>query len=225
MFVMQQLALPFKREEIELKIFFERAGGLPVALTITDNASGVLSVREKNGTLYVRIHGMFLGAGDDVLNEIAGFIKTRKGATPLLREFIRQNSKEIKKRAGRKISIKTAGKHYDLRDIFEAINNKYFHDRLDCPISWGTWKRGYAVRKRTLGSYNSRSNIIRINPLLDKPAVPPYFIEYVVYHEMLHADLGVELKNKRRTVHSGEFRRREKLFEDYERAAAWEKRL
>jgi hypothetical protein len=40
---------------------------------------------------------------------------------------------------------------------------------------------------------------------------------------MLHADMDVETKNGRRSVHSREFRRREKLFKDYERATAWEK--
>jgi predicted metal-dependent hydrolase len=79
------------------------------------------------------------------------------------------------------------------------------------------------VRRRTLGSYSSHTNIIRINPVLDKRSVPPYFIEFIIYHEMLHADLGVETGENRRSVHTREFRRREKMFKKYAEALAWEK--
>ncbi len=64
----------------------------------------------------------------------------------------------------------------------------------------------------------------RINPILDNERVPYYFIEFVVYHEMLHAHIRVQKKNGRRSVHSKEFRDREKMFRDYEDAMAWENR-
>jgi predicted metal-dependent hydrolase len=66
--------------------------------------------------------------------------------------------------------------------------------------------------------------MIRINPVLDIERVPPYFVEFIVYHEMLHAFLGVKNKNGRRSVHSKEFRELEKRFSDYEKAMAWEKK-
>jgi hypothetical protein len=53
--------------------------------------------------------------------------------------------------------------------------------------------------------------------------VPPYVVEFIVYHEMLHAQLGVEEQNGRRAVHTRELRRREKLFKEYEKAIAWER--
>lgn len=79
------------------------------------------------------------------------------------------------------------------------------------------------MRNRTLGSYLDSVNTIRINPVLDKKSVPRYYIEFIVYHEMLHADMGVTEKNGRRVVHSKEFRAREKSFRDYRKAMAWEK--
>jgi len=39
---------------------------------------------------------------------------------------------------------------------------------------------------------------------------------------MLHAVMGTPLRGKRRSVHSREFRKKEKLFKDYEKAMAWE---
>ena len=79
------------------------------------------------------------------------------------------------------------------------------------------------VRKRTLGSYSERSHTIRINPVLDKRTVPCYVVAYVVYHEMLHAAMGISRHGGRRIVHSREFRRKEKLFKEYEKAMAWER--
>ncbi len=79
--------------------------------------------------------------------------------------------------------------------------------------------------KRTLGSYCLRTNTIRINPVLDRKTVPDYFIGFIVYHEMLHADMGVCRINGRRSVHSSEFRKRERMFKEYEKALAWEKHM
>ena len=66
--------------------------------------------------------------------------------------------------------------------------------------------------------------MIRINPQLDAKKVPSYYMEFLVYHEMLHADIGIKNKNNRRIVHSGEFKKREKEFKQYEKAIEWEKK-
>jgi predicted metal-dependent hydrolase len=60
---------------------------------------------------------------------------------------------------------------------------------------------------------------------MDSKRVPGYFIEYVVYHEMLHAAIGIQEREGRRSIHSAEFKKREKLFKYYERAMAWENTL
>ena len=79
------------------------------------------------------------------------------------------------------------------------------------------------MRKRRLGSFHRDRNLIRINPVLDSKNVPRYFIEYVVYHEMLHAAERVESCVGRQRVHTKEFKRREKVFKYYEQALAWER--
>ena len=61
--------------------------------------------------------------------------------------------------------------------------------------------------------------------ILDKKKVHPFFIEFIIYHEMLHADIGVRESKGRRTVHCREFRRREKIFKKYSEAIAWEKEM
>ena len=49
-------------------------------------------------------------------------------------------------------------------------------------------------------------------------------IEWVVYHEMLHALLGFQVVNGVNYAHTSEFRRRERRFPQYARASAWESR-
>ena len=75
-----------------------------------------------------------------------------------------------------------------------------------------------------LGHYDPVHHTITISPVLDSAEVPDYAVRYIVYHEMLHADLGIGKGEGRRIVHGPEFRIREKLFRHYERAIAWEKK-
>jgi hypothetical protein len=222
----EQLSLPLSKDVFHLRDFFQSGTGKPVSLVVTDNSASVLSIREKGKTVVVRLHRMFLDAGDDVIAEITRFIRCRKGRTPLLRRFLKENSHRIKKPSPRRTTVRTAGKYHDLHEIFHSLNDEYFGGRISCTITWGAtrrWRSGYAVRRRTLGSYSGSQNVIRINPVLDRRSVPRYFVEFVVYHEMLHADMGVNEKNGRRRVHSGEFKKRERLFRHYNRTVAWEK--
>lgn len=222
---MKQLSLSFGHSENSLKKIFEQAASRKVTLTITDNATSMITVKTKGETLSVRLHRIFLWAGMDVIEEVAGFVKRRRGKTPLINAFIREKRENLREKVARKVNIKSSGRHYDLKGIYESVNMEYFGNMVAASITWGTKSPRYAVRRRTLGSFSSHSNTIRINPILDSARIPRYFIEFIVYHEMLHANMGVEkTSNGRRSVHSREFKERERRFRGYERAMAWEKK-
>ncbi|MDH4232116.1 MAG: SprT-like domain-containing protein, partial [Nitrospirota bacterium] len=127
-------------------------------------------------------------------------------------------------RSPAKIPARYAGQHYCLKTIYEALNSEYFDGGVSASITWGRSSSRYRAKLRTLGSYNVETNTIRINPLLDKKTVPSYFLEFIVYHEMLHAFLGVKNINGRRSIHSKDFRLQEKKFRHYEKAMEWEKK-
>ncbi len=218
-----QLLLPLERDALQLRRYFERRCASPISLTITDNSTSILSVKDRGGTVFIRLHRMFLCAGEEVLHEIAAFLRRRKGPTPLLRGFLSQNTHRIREARPRKRTLRPRGNHHDLGAIYDSLNAEYFGSSLSCTLTWGTKGPGHAVRKRTLGSYSRHTNTIRINPVLDRKAVPRYFVEFVVFHEMLHSDTAIHEKNGRRQVHSKQFRQREKLFRHYDRALAWEK--
>ena len=216
--------MPLSNTPISLKNYFERVTSSIVSLAITDNSTSMLSVRKKGDAISVRLHRIFLDARHDVIDEIAVFIKRRKGSTPLLRRFVKENLIRVRNAPPKRVKINTQGNYHNLGEIYDSLNRDYFQEKLSCPITWGTGRARYAVRKRTLGSYSRHANIIRINTTLDRKHVPRYFIEFVIYHEMLHADMDPTVKNGRNIVHSREFRGREKQFRDYERALNWEKK-
>jgi hypothetical protein len=167
---------------------------------------------------------MFLSADHEVIVEIVSYLNKRRGAMPHFRSFIRANREDLKRKPAKKVNLRTEGRHHDLSELYDEINRAYFGSTVTAAITWGTRSPRSAVRKRTVGSYSERSNTIRINPVLDRKDVPACYVAFVVYHEMLHADMGTALRGKRRSVHPREFRRREKLFQEYEKAMAWEKR-
>jgi hypothetical protein len=214
----EQLCLPLRADEAYIRDYLERATGKSIALVVTDNSTSMFSVRAKGGGLSVRLHWMFLEAGQDVLREMAGFIRLGKGSTPLVMDFIRRNTDRINEKPLRRTSLKPTGRHHDLLEIFHSINREYFGGMISSFITWGSRSPRRAVKKRTLGSYSGSTDTIRINPVLDRKTVPRYYVEFIVYHEMLHADMGIEEGN----VHSREFKRRERLFRHYRKALALE---
>jgi len=221
---MHQTCFPFERDEISLKEYIQKSSRKDISLVITDNSTSMLSLRPEGNTVALRLHRMFLSACNDVLDEIASYLNDTGRKTPLVRNFINNNLHRLRERPVRRITHRTKGKHFDLHDIYRRINHEYFKGTVSASISWGSKGPKRLARHRTLGSYSSNGHVIRINPILDSQRVPRYFIEFIVYHEMLHADMGIEMNTGRRSVHSKEFRIREKKFADYERAIEWEKK-
>ena len=221
---MYQTTLPFHLNEDSLKTFLEKASSKKLSIVITDNSTSMLSIKEKKGVVIIRLHRMFLYADSDVLNEIADYIKHKRKKTPLIREFINRQAHSLKKSPQKKVTIRTEGRHHDLKEIYQSINREYFGEKVSASITWGAKSPKRAAAKRTLGSYSYHTNTIRINPQLDSKKVPRYYMEFLVYHEMLHAKIGIKNVNGKRIVHSGEFKKREKEFRHYKRALEWEKK-
>ena len=88
------------------------------------------------------------------------------------------------------------GEHYDLKSVYDRLNNLYFKDQLDLTITWFGQPERKVKSHRKLGLYVFQSRLIKVHRLIDHPSFPPYFISYIVYHEMLHSVLP-PLKGKR----------------------------
>jgi predicted metal-dependent hydrolase len=115
------------------------------------------------------------------------------------------------------------GHYHDLDAIMQELCASYFPQCTEVAISWGRW--GGRVRPRSIrfGVYQPQKQVIRIHPALDQAFVPRYFVEFIVYHELLHHVIPPIRINGRYGVHSAAFRRRERAFPRYAEAIAWRK--
>jgi hypothetical protein len=127
--------------------------------------------------------------------------------------------------AQRHLDLAYAGRHFNLKAVFDRLNARHFRRALNgYSIRWGRARRRRPLRYFIFGSIDDSRKLINIHPLLDAPFVPHWFLEYIVYHEMLHAVTPEEpLPGGRRRLHTTEFLRRERRFPHYQRARRWER--
>ncbi len=225
----RQLPLPFDDEPLWDASSLEAAllgeCRRPVQLVITDNRAVLLSFRREAGKVLLRLHRMFLYAPLDVVRAIARNVRRRnRGAHCEVRRFMNENLHRARKAPASLPPLVTAGMAHDLRRVYGQLNARFFEGKLRVPLTWG---RGGGRARRgglTFGSYDPVLDLIRIHPVLDRADVPLYFLESVVYHEMLHHQLGGVLDSAGRTVyHSRPFREAEARYPRYREALAWEK--
>ena len=194
-------------------------------LTLTENRSVLLSFCKKAGAVQLRLHRMFLHAPVDVVRSVARGLRrrTRKGDAGV-RRFMNENLFRVKRVPRRMPEVTARGEFYDLLEVYDRVNARFFAGSLRVPVTWG---RGSGRARRgglTFGSYDPVLGLIRIHPVLDRAEVPLYFLESVLYHEMLHHHLGgVPDKSGRTVYHSRAFREAEALYPRHQDALHWEK--
>ena len=221
-----QLEFTF-RDPVALHRELERRSGLRLQLVLTDNSHTVMSVKHHpvSGEVALRMHHMFLEADHDVLKALAAWLRKpscrRSGA--VIDRFIRDNRHLVRRRGSTARRLQTKGAVYDLRRLFDDVNAAHFGGSIAAAITWG--RRPTSRRRRSIrfGSYSVEEHLIRIHPYLDNARVPEFFVRYIVFHEMLHAHLGIEESpTGRRRIHTAEFKRIERAYPDYHRAEAWQ---
>jgi len=197
-----------------------------VALALTDNGRTMVSARQRAGIAHVRLHHMFVDADEATVRAVARFLTD--GHAPAgnqLQRFIRQNGDRIKRRVAH-AAVRACGHFHDLHAIMAELNARHFDPAVQARIGWARQGRapGRRSKRRSikLGSYRGRDPLIRVHPVLDAAWVPRFFVEYIVFHEMLHDVIGMPVLNGRRRLHGADFRARERQFERYDEAIAWE---
>jgi len=132
-----------------------------------------------------------------------------------------------RRRRGRRRHDGPQGDAHNLEGIFHRLNGQYFADRLPATaVGWST-----APWRRQLGVFDPGMRHIVINRRLDRPRIPEYVVAYVVYHEMLHLERAAPLRLRtpagalahrdfrcRLGLHTPEFRRAERQFQEFAQA-------
>lgn len=102
---------------------------------------------------------------------------------------------------------------HNLDSLAAEVRDEYFPDAHGVPVIWGRNTARKRRRSIRLGSYHRGTQLIRIHPLLNSPAVPVYFIKSIIYHELLHHVLG--------PAHDRRFHRHERRFRFHRESKEW----
>ena len=186
-------------------------------------------IRIRGGRVYVRISDIFKSAPDDVLRATAFILVARllSKRTPRIHESHYREyaySPEVlrsldiaRRRRGRKLISSSRGRVYDLERIFQRLNRRYFDEEIERPTL--TWSQRRT--RRILGHHDAAHETIVISKTLDAADIPEWFVEFVLYHEMLHIKHPARFIKGRRYYHTKAFRNEEQRFPRYEEAQRW----
>ncbi len=201
-----------------------------LSIKLTDNRYTMISVRrDRQGQqphFKVRLHAMFAMADPSITRALARYIAHNdREASSVLGEYIEANQHSVRAR-GRRIPsprLVMHGKVHNLKEIYDDLNQRYFAGGIDARITWGP-RMGKPRRRNSIkmGSYSVEDRLIRIHRSLDRAFVPRFFVEWIVFHEMLHQVHEIKVVNGRRQFHTKAFLRDEAKFEHYAKARQWE---
>jgi len=200
--------------------------GKGLRLTLTNNRYNIVAVRREPAAYAVRVHRIFIDAEPRLVRALARYVvHNDQRASRALGEFIKRHEPMINQapRRPRLMKLRPEGRFHNLQDIFDGLNQQYFAGTLQARITWGPAVFRAQQRSIKMGSFSVEDRIIRVHPALDQADVPRFFVEWIVFHEMLHGRLEIRRNGRRRCFHPPEFLAREREFGEYERAAAWEK--
>lgn len=207
--------------------FFETLTTLvqkPVRVKINDNRQTMLSVKWGPTQTKVSIHRMFLEAPKNIMDALACYInREHKIVSTEIKAFIEENLTRFDySHLIDPSKLQQVGKVYNLKEIFDRLNQLYFKGALQLSITWFGNSEVKNRSKCTLGLYYDSLRLIKVHRLLDESTVPLYVIEFVIFHEMTHAVSPAYIDEKGNyRAHGKEFKDIEKTFYAYERAERW----
>lgn len=215
----------------DLRRYLAHATGRPVRLRVNSNTHSLVSARNDGAGpgIIVSLHRMFLDAEPAVFTALAKFVvRPTPAVRKVIRDYINASRHRIAEasqtRLPRVVRGTPHGNCFDLQLRAASLNQRYFNDLLRFRIIWG--RNSPTPRRQrhvTLGTWNDRQRIIRIHPILDQPEVPPFFLDFVIYHEMVHIAVPSRCEQNGRLLHhSREFRALESTYDSIHEAREWE---
>jgi len=196
-------------------------------------ANANAQVKLEDGTLLVRMADTLAGAPESVMEALAEILLAKLFRRPvpaasndryrryLNRRDVRRSLDLVRQIRGRKRLERPEGKHYNLEEMFEDLNFRYFHGLMARPLlGWSP-----NASRTLLGHYDPPHNAIVLSRILDRPEMPRSAVEYVLFHEMLHLRYPAENRGARRCVHTRVFKQAERQFERLSEAKALLRRL
>jgi len=228
-------AQPGALESVYRNAFRQLLGRVPrglreVKITYYPYRDVQAKIARQNGVLRVRLSEMLEDMPEDLHRALALVLVGKMERKPypkaeeerldryLESDLIRRRMAEKERlRPRRPQHYGTQGWKFDLVDVFDRVNRQYFGGKLPRPgISWTRTQS-----KKRMGYVDEERQNVYISRWLDRPRVPRYVIEYVMFHELLHLVYPSEHRGKRTFHHTKTFHEAEKIFKDYAKALRW----
>jgi hypothetical protein len=200
--------------------------GCAIDLTLQTNSSLWMRIERSLFKIKLSLHASLVEGTAEVKRALCRYIKRgakEKEASSLLSQYLDIHAGK-KQKALKPIKAESKGDVYDLQEIFDEVNRAYFEGELNLSITWFSPR----IKKRrfaTLGLYEDKRKLIKINKSLDSEKCPRYFVEFVVYHEALHCvhPVTFDAEKGKRVIHGPKFKADEKKFSEYALAKKWQK--
>jgi len=217
----------------EYRALRPRAPMPPITVRFRRFTSLNTTIRLREGEIHVSLSDLLEGAPESVIHAIAHILIAKLYKKPIepaqnarYKRFassaaVTRQTELIRHARGSKRFFGPEGRFYNLDEVFETLNVRFFSGLLGRPNL--TWSEHHA--KRSLGHYDAAHNTIVVSRVFDRPSSPRYAIEYLLYHEMLHLKHPVKMRGLRRCVHSAAFKAEEAQFPQLAEAMAFIRRL
>lgn len=117
----------------------------------------------------------------------------------------------------RTIRLRPSGNHHDLQARFDEVNRDYFGSRVpQLNLAWSS-----RVDRTRWGYTDREQRLIVVNRQLDRPGVPVFVVDYILFHEMLHIMHRGLITEHGQEDHYISFNKQEKRFRRFDEAEAW----
>jgi len=168
-------------------------------------------------------------ASDVVLEDFAHCIfkriqkRRREVYTDRLRDWLRSQEFVSRNRPlyldrSRNLRMNSKGESYDLQAMAEHLRSQgLIADCQDAYISWTDRPNRFRM-----GYCSLLMRVVAISSVLDSVKVPDLVTEYVLYHELLHLERGID---SLRSQHDAAFRRAERMYPRWRESEDWLKRI
>ena len=113
------------------------------------------------------------------------------------------------------------GRVYDLSEVEAGIRVRFLRACPKVRIGWSL-RVTPCLMGKWIAAPEGLPSVVAINRLLDHPRVPRFYLDYIVFHELLHELIPVRRECGRWVHHPMEFRRMERQFPWIDRALRWE---
>lgn len=197
--------------------------GVVAKIRVNDNRSTMLSIRNSGGRYRVSLHRIFLDASQDVFEALVSSIISGGETVPTaVHAFINSKNDAMNYSASvDPAALVTQGAYFDLQKIYDQLNDRYFDGALHLSITYFGANSKADIYHMILGKYYAALRLIKIHQRLDSPSVPRYVVEFVVFHEMVHAIIQPIVSDRGARVHHQEFKQWEQRYPLAQLAKQW----